>query len=336
MTMQSDRTARFVITIDTEEDDWGDYHRATYGVENIARIPSLQRVFSDRGVRPTYLVSYAVATDPRAIELLAGYKAQGLCEIGTHPHPWNTPPLEEERNVRNSFISNLPAELQYRKLKTLHDAISMNFGTPTSFRSGRWGFNEDVARNLIRLGYQIDSSLSPLSDWTEGGGPDYRRQSLDPFIYRLEAAPPGQAGSLLEVPPTIDFVQSWRTLAGGAYWRMIRSPMGAKIAAGLGRIGVLNHVCLSPETHSSSQMISLVSALLERGTRVFNMFFHSPSVLPGCSPFVRTEADALAFVDRVERVLAVAQSAGMQFVTLSELRADDVGASTVRPLAAVA
>jgi hypothetical protein len=80
-------------------------------------------------------------------------------------------------------------------------------------------------------------------------------------------------------------------------------------------------------------MIRLTAALMKRGTKVINMFFHSPSLLEGCSPFVRTEADVTGFLARIDQFLEFAQSAGLRSVTMSELRPDDVGASGVRVLA---
>jgi len=321
------------ITIDTEEDNWGEYDRPSFSVENITRIPGLQEVFNRRGVRPTYLITYPVATSAVAIDLLGAYREQGLCEIGSHPHPWNTPPLEEARTPFNSYISHLSPSLQYRKIETLHGAIARNFGVaPTSYRSGRWGFNDDVARNLIRLGYSVDTSISPASDWREYEGVDFSEWSNEPFVYRLEDSAGERGGSLLEVPATIAFVQGLR-VASPIYWTIKRRlPRGEKILAALSKLGILNNVCLSPETQEASQMIRLAAALLKRETKVLNMFFHSPSLLEKCSPFVSTPDDAKRFLARIDAFLDFAQSAGMQSVTMSALSAAKVGASSVKVL----
>jgi hypothetical protein len=326
---------KLAITIDTEEDNWGEYTRSAYTVRNIARIPALQNVFNTYGVRPTYLISYPVATSPLAIDLLRDYRENGLCEIGTHPHPWNTPPVEESLTPFNSYISNLSPGLQFRKIKTLHDTIAENFGAvPTSYRSGRWGFNDDVAKNLIRLGYAVDTSICPASDWREYEGIDYSGWSMEPFVYRLEGSGETSGGSLLEVPATIDFVQRRRQLASSIYWTIKRRiPLGAKVLSVLNRAQLLNHVCLSPETHEATRMIQLVRTLLKSNTRVVNMFFHSPSLLESCTPFVKTANEAEKFVERIARFLDFARSAGLEPVTMSELSPADVEASTVRVLA---
>lgn len=278
-----------------------------------------------------------MAVDRGAVAILDRYKRAGACEIGTHLHPWNTPPCTEERNERNSFTSNLPSNLQYEKIKSLHEAIAQNFGTPpTTYRSGRWGFNEDVAKNLIRLGYRIDTSIYPMWDWSSAGGPDYRRCSYQPFVYRTEAGAHGAAGSLLEVPATVDFLQRRRSAAASAFWTIKRwMPAPDKVLAVLGKLGVTNLVCLSPELSRASDMIRLATSLLARGAGVVNLFFHSPSLLPGCSPFVRTEGDADAFLARIDEFLRFAQAAGLTTATMAELTAEKVGASATRTLSTV-
>jgi hypothetical protein len=324
------------VTIDTEEDNWGEYDRPTYTVENLRRVPGLQQVFNDNGVRPTYLVSYPVVTSPLGREVLSSIAQQGLCEIGSHPHPWNTPPLEENRTPYNSFIHHLPVDLQYRKLKTLHEAIVANFGlAPTTYRSGRWAFSEDVARHLLRLGYTVDTSISAGFDWRQFQGPDYSAWSCDPYTYRT--CVDGRLGSLLEVPATIDFVQRPRGRTRAMY-RAIRSsvPAGNLFLGALDRLGVLNLASISPEIDTLPRMIRLATALQERGVPIINMFFHSPSLLEGCSPYVASSDQLKAFMDRVAGFLAFARSTGMRAVTMSELPATGVGGSTVKVLPNVA
>ena len=60
---------KLIITIDTEEDNWGDYSRKDFTLKNIERIPALQQLFDDFNVRPTYLINYPVAADKMAISI---------------------------------------------------------------------------------------------------------------------------------------------------------------------------------------------------------------------------------------------------------------------------
>ena len=59
-----------VITIDAEEDNWSRYSATDNPVSNIERLIPLQQLFDEFGIRPTYLVSYPVATNPRSVEIL--------------------------------------------------------------------------------------------------------------------------------------------------------------------------------------------------------------------------------------------------------------------------
>jgi hypothetical protein len=95
----------------------------------------------------------------------------------------------------------------------------------------------------------------------------------------------------------------------------------------LSKLGLLNHVAVSPEIQLAPRMIDLARLLLRRGLKVINMFVHSPTLMVGCSPFTRTEADVDAFLVRIDRVLEFAQAAGLKPVTLSELTPAAVGAS---------
>jgi hypothetical protein len=325
-------SAYFTVTIDTEEDNWGEYALPAYTVENLRRIPALQEIFNRYGIRPTYLISYPVATSALAVDILGAYQKQGLCEIGTHPHPWNTPPVVEDRTPLNSFISNLPATLQVEKIRTLTDTITRNFGTrPTCYRSGRWGFSHGIARHLIDLGYTVDTSIHPVWDWSSAGGPDFSHCSHEPFVFQSNGSSHGR--SILEVPPSVDFLQSNRPLAISLSRAVFKLPAGNRVAGVLDRLGLLNHVSLSPEMHRAPAMIRLARTLIDRGAKVVNMFFHSPSLLEGCSPFVRSKTDAAEFLGQIETFSRFAQSVGLRSATMSELTAANVGASTVRYLA---
>ena len=150
---------QMMVTIDTEEDDWGQYNQKNVTMSNIKEIVALQALFDKYAVRPTYLVTYAVATNPEATQILKRISADGRCEIGGHCHPWNTPPLDELRTPYNSMLCNLDPDLQLRKLHTLTRTIEERFGSaPVSFRTGRWGFSQEVAHNLIRCGQWIDAN----------------------------------------------------------------------------------------------------------------------------------------------------------------------------------
>ena len=83
--------------IDTEGDNqWDPAARANQAFENIYALPRLHALFARHAVRPTYVITYPVASDPRSGDVLRGLLAGGDCEIGAHHHAWETPPCTAE------------------------------------------------------------------------------------------------------------------------------------------------------------------------------------------------------------------------------------------------
>ncbi len=61
----------------------------------------------------------------------------------------------------------------------------------------------------------------------------------------------------------------------------------------------VNKVMLSPEGSTLAELKALTTSLFRRGVRTFSLTLHSPSVEPGCTPYVRTDADLGRFIDRI-------------------------------------
>jgi hypothetical protein len=315
------------ITIDTEEDLWGVYQPQNNPVKNIEQLPILQQLFDRYGAIPTYLVNWAVVSDDAACLTLHRIADQGQCEIGMHCHPWNTPPFNEAVGARNSMLCNLPPELIRDKLNNLHALISnrLHAGSVT-FRAGRWGFSESVARAIVDLGYTVDTSISPTVNWSPDHGPDFtntipRPYRLDPSDIRKE----NPNGSLLEVPPTIGFWQRnhFRQLA-----RQERISKGLSkrlhLHGILDRLHLLNNRWLSPEQSPGADMIKLATSAVREGYDSLNMFFHSNSLLPGATPFARDVPERDRLLDRIRVFLGFAVENGYRFARLSS-------AATERP-----
>ena len=310
---------RLFITIDTEEDLWGEFRPANNPVANVLRLPQLQSLFKRYGAIPTYLVNWAVVDNEAAVDALRRLGDMGEHEIGTHCHPWHTPPVEEELSAHNSMLCNLPPELVWKKLQNLHERIVDRLGvTPTSFRAGRWGFGGDVAACLQKLGYAIDTSVLPTVDWSAQGGPDYSgapsaSYRFDPSdILRSKAD-----GGLLEVPATVGFWQGQHRVLTAARKRLSgRAAAPFHVLGILDRLGVLNHRWLSPEHSSARDMIRLARTFAAAGCRELNMFFHSNSLIPGLGPFVRSEADLAEFLRRIGVFIEYAATSGFEFAPL--------------------
>lgn len=315
---------KVAITIDTEEDLWGEYTPAPCPVENIDSIPLVQDIFDRYDAIPTYLVNYPVMIDDRASRLLQGIMEKGRCELGTHCHPWNTPPYGNNASEKATMLCNLEEDSVKRKIENLHEAFVARFGmTPVSFRAGRWGFGPAVARSIQDLGYRVDSSVTPLVDWSVYGGPDFFGAPRCP--YRLSPASilePTEDGSLLEAPPTTGFFQKNAELCGKVFRYIMKGNLTRRLK-GIGlleRSRVINLRWLSPELSSGEDILLLAERLVRHGTSFLNMCFHSTSLLPGKSPFVRDGKDLRRFLLNIRMFLQYARDAGWKFIALKDIR----------------
>lgn len=317
----------FVVTIDTEEDQWSDFTRVGHTLNNIYCIPKLQQLFESYWVRPTYLLTYPVVQNSECASYFAELLAQKKVEIGSHCHPWNTPPFYESLSVYNSMLCNLPAELQKRKLKELTTHIEKKIGiTPISFRTGRWGYSADVATALMELGYQVETSMTPFVDWRKYQGPDLSASPTDPYYFQPEKPMvKAESGSMLEVPVSIGYNRKSFKLCYYYSTLMSWNKCLQKIFLGsLSRLGLLQKIWLSPELSTAAEMINLIKILSRKKALCLNMMFHSNSLYPGNTPFTRNDYEIELFYAKIEEVLAFVSSLGCMCVTLKELR-DNIG-----------
>ena len=312
---------KLVVTVDVEEDQWGITPPRYATADNVRRLPTLQKVFTQFGVIPTYLLTYPVVRDPHAVGILREILDGGGCEIGTHCHPWNTPPHEERLSKYNSMLCNLPPRLQFEKLQQLNEAIQSKFKMASiAFRSGRWGFDEEVARNILRLGYRIDSSITPYTSWAQEFGPDFSNISPQPYAFTQGATSDrSPMGVLAEIPVTIGYLhgefQACATLA-----QRLKSGSLAKLrlCGLLSRLRVLRKVWLSPEVETPARMIQLVRQMRNQGYKVLNLVFHSSALMGGCGPFVRSETEAQLFLKNLCMFFRLMSKEGVVFASLAE------------------
>lgn len=293
---------RFSLFVDTEEDfDWSLPFTRT---EHSTRSASAMHVFQSRmniaGLKPVYLVDYAIASDPAAVELLRGFQDAGTCTVGAHLHPWITPPHDEVLSGPNSFAGNLPPDLEKAKLELLTAKIEKSFGTrPTVFRAGRYGVGPRTAQTLVELGYTIDTSIRARFDYSAQQGPDFTR--FRPLPYKV------RRGALLEVPLTALFLG------------LIKAP--AALQRHLSRVGLARRVALTPEGTSLEDAKRAIDVLLEENHRLFSLSFHSPSLALGNTPFVRTPSDLAAFYAWWDGILDHFAKRGVKPASIEEIAA---------------
>ncbi len=311
---------QLAIVVDAEEEfDWSaPLSRDNRSTSSIVQQDPLHAIYDRLGVVPTYVVDYPVVTDPAAVAYLAALEREGRAEIGTHPHPWVTPPYEEEVSAANSYLCNLPADLQRAKIVTLHRAIESAFGLkPAIFKAGRYGFGSATQAIITDLGYKVDCSHVPHTNFDRDGGPDYRGTPEHPFWLDRDR-------DLLEIPMTAGFFG----VGASVGWRISglfdsRRAGRLRLPALLGRSGIVGRARLTPEGVSANEQRRLIRALHDQGQRIFILSYHSPSLVPGHTPYVRDAAGLAVLVQTIEQVLSwFRDDLGGHFTTLTRIHAD--------------
>ena len=295
-----------LVGIDTEGDNqWDAAARANQRFENIYALPRLHALFARHGVRPTYVITYPVAADPRSAEVLRALKEGGDCEIGAHHHAWETPPCRAEDVVRHPYASNLPLGQFEDQLASLTDVIEQAVGErPVSYRSGRFGFSAAHVPALEKLGYRIESSVAPLFYEAHKNGPDFVEAPLTPYFLSYDnATRPGTSG-VLEVPVSAAL---HRAMPKRLQYLYARAPRNYTTKRVLRKLGVARMRWLRPSYSSLDDMISLARDLADGGEPVLNLLFHSSEAIVGGSPYNKTEAELAAFCDRLERFFEYAR-----------------------------
>jgi hypothetical protein len=289
-----------VVVVDTEaEFDWEAHRpRRAMGVTSVKCQDRAQRIFNRYGVRPTFVLDYPVSSTPEAYEFIRDLYRSGTCEIGAHLQPWDNPPLIEQITDENSYPGNLPADLEREKLVQLTRSIEENIGVrPRIYKAGRYGVGNATARILADLGYEIDVSVVPGTDLSCKFGPDFSRCSASPYWF-------GRDPALLEIPLSIGYTGLLADTGLVARTLTMNERLKALHVPGiLARLGLVERIALSPEGISFEEQRRLTRALLRKGHRVFSLTYHSPSLAPGNTPYVRNEADLSTFLHRIEQYL---------------------------------
>ncbi len=303
---------RFLITIDTEEEfGWEDpFQREGHTLHHIARIKEFQNYCEKRGIKPVYFMDYPVATDPLAAAILGDAAAKGRAELGIHLHPWVTPPFLEEVNDRNSFAGNLSPQLEEEKFRQVKQAISSRFGAePLIFRAGRYGAGASTAQMLRNNSIAMDSSVRARFDYSGEHGPDYARFPASPFWV-------GSGRCVLELPLTTVYSGRLRGCGGWLYPALRNCP---RLRGLLSRTRLLDRIPLTPEGVNAADAVRGIDRALEEGLPLLIMSFHSPSLDPGYTPYVRNEDDLDRFYRWWDIVLAHCSARGIAPAGLQEI-----------------
>lgn len=303
---------RVLLTVDTEEEfDWtGPFRREGHGLSHVASLPRFQAFCERLGAHPVYLVDWPVVEDARAVEIIADAMRRGTAEVGVQLHPWVNPPFEEEVGTRNSFAGNLPPALEAAKFMVLRDRIESAFGTaPLIYRAGRYGLGPRTAELLKRAGIRIDTSVRCLFDYSHEGGPDFSHHPLAPYWA-------DGAMRLLELPVTSVYAGPLARFGPRIHRAQRRAP---RLFGGLSRLGLLERIALTPEGVSAKEALRGLDLVLARGLPVVVLSFHSPSLAPGHTPYVRSEGEVETLYGWFEAIYARLAARGVKSCTLAEI-----------------
>ena len=290
------------VAVDTEEEfDWSaPFARGNTRVNAIEGLHKGQAVFQRFGIAPTYLIDYPVIADRRSADILGPWVEAGECVVGAQLHPWVTPPFEEVVCPYNSYPCNLEPDLERRKLAVLTEAITTTLGRPPLvYKAGRYGLDISREPMLRALGYTIDTSVLPYRNYAGmGGGPDFFGYPDQPFWTDPER-------KFLFLPGTQSLVGPLRPLLRGGIDRAVFNGLGARLRLPgmLARLRLLERISLTPEGVSLDEMCRLVSTLVAHGYKVFSLALHSPSFMPGGTPYTRTARDLEELLIKMERFL---------------------------------
>jgi len=293
------------ITIDTEPDcdvHWKRSQPLTFESVTFG-IPCILRPIWDRfGIKPVYFVSPEVVENDRCCRALKDEIARGA-EIGTHLHSEYIEPQKRYEDIAGTASDEFPcfaydAEVESAKIKNLTELIEKKLGVrPVSYRGARYGTDIDTIKALERLGYKVDSSVTPGVSWQRQGGPDHSHSPKQPyFISHTDYYSAGN-GTILEVPITISGKRFPLLPDKWMYYRWLR-----------------------PTLMTGFEMKMLVAEFVRSYAEpVLNLMFHSMEVIPGKTPFVRTKLGQRLYLNRLASILRYMAKMGFESRTLTEV-----------------
>lgn len=300
-----------LVTLDTEVDKdpaWRIAAPPTF--TSVTRgIPEIfSPLFRRYGVRPTYLLSSEVLEDQESCQVLTELGSEA--ELGTHLHADLVTPSRRlfpdnmGGQAANTIQTQLSPAVESAKLANLTERFRESFGyAPVSFRAGRYGMSAVTPALLAELGYLVDSSVTPGLCWNYAEGIiDYRNSRRG--HHWLETP----NGPLLELPVSV--------MPGGALAPLVRDlpALPGRIARRiLGARG--QYLWLRPSWGSGEDLVRYVK---QSNERFLVMMLHSMEVIPGASPYARTQDQANRIVMAMDHLFAFARQAGIRFCTMAE------------------
>jgi hypothetical protein len=306
---------KFIITVDVEADN--QWKNNNIGLENVKSLPHFQLLCEKYGFKPTYLLSYEVVEGAN-IDNLKDWENRGVAEIGSHLHPWTTPPYSKNHNIN---IHTYPHELEednlVNKLESLTNIIKEKFNKqPISFRAGRWGFDERVAEKIKRLGYEIDCSVTPKINWQKTVGDHNKNGGSD---FRFNSIYPHDIQGILEVPMTILFTGLLKKENSKIAQLFLRLPESffKKVVNRL----FFKQKWLRIFSNSSTKDWEMIyKSAQENNLPVLEFMIHSSELMIGGSPYSKDKKSFDFIYNQLEVMFKYFKEKDIEGITLSDFR----------------
>lgn len=293
----------FLITVDTEGDNLWEYKKGTpIGTENAKFLPRFQSLCEKYGFKPVYFTNYEMASSNFFVDEAKLWMEAGNCEIGVHLHAWNNPPIVDlpASYGGNPYLIEYSEDIMRQKFDVIYRLLVEQFGIkPKSHRAGRWAMDERYFKILEDYGILVDCSYTPSVDWSHAmgatmGGCDY------------SDVPKGVSmiGNVMEVPPTLRKMN--HALSGSLKHRIRTLLLG-------------DSVWLRPAMESCNAMKKCANVVSkEAETDYLEFMVHSSEMMPGGSPYFRTEKAIEKMYQEMEHFFIHIKNLGYVGCTLKE------------------
>jgi hypothetical protein len=309
-----------LVTIDVEEDSPNWHHSLSPTVNNIDRLAQLQKLFNKYSVKPTLLVNYSVISQKKAVDCIKKIIRESNLEIGTHVHPWNTPPscpLDGE----DKYPHRIPYKYELNKIKTTTDLIDEHFGKPTTFRAGRYDFNINTFKIIKKFNYTVDTSFTPHVDWGLIGGESFIKSPESPFYLNRYYNQNKTNRDILEVPISI-VLKSYQKPIQNIFSRYISMPMyniHNYLKPIVTCLKPLKPIWLRPSYSSISQMKYVADDCISC-QKPLNLMFHSNELLEGASIFSKNKSQIREVYNKLDVFLRYITKKGVKSLTCQQYR----------------
>lgn len=311
----------FSVTIDTECDKDKDWRvRRPFGFKAVTEaIPNVfQPVFDEKGIKPVYLLSPEVMMNDDCVSALKTAKEKGA-ELGTHLHSEFIGPGENFETDKTSISqSNLDSGIEFKKLENLTKLFADKFGyKPVSFRAGRFGLGAETFNNLFKLGYKVDTSVTPFMKWKdEGVDANYINSKFQPYFTKKNNE------GILEVPVTV-LNKTLMKSPGFVRYAISKFPKLLRILKKL-KLNQGETLMFRPPLPSMTiEKLKLIVDFYDeffQGKDIFLvMMFHNVDLVPGCSPYCNNAETQSEFIKRLDDIFGYLNSRGFKSVTLSDI-----------------